>query len=65
MGNVEMSLCPNIEPTGKAGKDGGAVARMRDKKLGHRKNRDALPWGQLGWLLHGVREGLGDGRDSF
>lgn len=65
MGNVERSLCTNTEPTGQGRQDGGAVARKRDKKLGHRKSGEALPWGQSGWLLHGVREGLGADRDSF
>lgn len=41
VGNVERSLCTSINPIGQGRQDGGAVARKRDKKLGHRKNGEA------------------------
>lgn len=53
VGNVERSLCTNINPIGQGRQDGGAVARKRDKELEHRKNEEVLQWDQSSWPLYG------------
>lgn len=59
MGNVERSLWTNTNPIGQGRQDGGAVTRETAEEL------RPCHVSQSGWLLHGVREGLGDCRDSF
>lgn len=53
VGNVERSLCTSINPIGQGRQDRGAVAGKRDKRLGHKKNGEALPWGQSDWPFRG------------
>lgn len=62
MGNVERSLCTSINPIGQGRQDGGAAARKRDKKLVHRKNGAALPWGQSGCPFRGDDKVSGRGK---